>query len=42
MAQAPTTKDDTRAEEDWGPRKLTLLGVVTIIIVLVILNLISP
>lgn len=39
MAQ---TDDPTRAEEEWTPRKLTLLGVITIVIVLIILNRISP
>jgi hypothetical protein len=39
---ADSKNDPTRAEEDWNPRKLTALGVVTILIVLAILFKISP
>lgn len=42
MAHADTKADPTRAEEDWNPRKLTALGVVTMVIVIAILFLISP
>jgi hypothetical protein len=39
MAQSD---DPTRAEEDWTPRKLTVLGLITITVVLFILYRISP
>jgi hypothetical protein len=41
MAQADTKLDATRAEEDWTPRKLTLMGVVTLTIVFIFLYNIS-
>ena len=39
MAQ---TDDPNRAEEEWRPRKLTVLGLITIAVVLFILYRISP
>lgn len=42
MAHADSKTDPTRAEEDWDPRKLTALGVVTMVTVIAILFLISP